>query len=179
MRRGEAETWRWGRRRRGRLERLIERSSSFFQNKWSSLLRRAEFRSRGLEPPSRGKHWKAKGLFGAQEEETSGSLRTRSGRLACITRFVHSKTDLPELLKQHFGEVERFGIIGRKCSALTTTLTLVNTVIWFATYDCRSPHLWQPLPQFNKDIPLEPRGQIPCQRRLLLPPPQRGVLLQS
>jgi len=95
------------------------------EKKWESLFRRADIRSQGGVPPSRGKNWKAKQMKQTVDEdadERDGEdpkwALDRRGRLSHATQFIETRTDLARLLSGHFGRPGRpdslsdFGIVG-------------------------------------------------------------------
>ena len=97
---------------------IVSLQFSFPQRKWNALFWRAELRSRGLEPPSRGKRWKSHELKNPAESPETPAEPAGKSRLHNLTKFVETGTDIPALLAESFptenvrDDGGKFGLVG-------------------------------------------------------------------
>ena len=74
-------------------------------SKWDALKKRADYRSRGQEPPIRSKHSRSK--KNVENFENNVKTNRLENNLKHVTKFVDIKTDLKLLLKENFSECDK------------------------------------------------------------------------
>ena len=74
-------------------------------SKWDALKKRADYRSRGQEPPIRSKHSRSKKKV--EDFDTDVKTNKFENNLKHVTKFVDINTDLKLLLKENFNECDQ------------------------------------------------------------------------